>query len=307
MDEAARQVQVIEDHIRGQRFAEAERLLLTYIAERPNSSWGWYAIGYAQFGQRKTGEAIRSLAKSLELNVKNAEAHKVLGRCLMFIGRFDAAEVEFEQAARLNPGSAEARYNLGKLFSIQDNWTRARAEFEAALRIEPDYMEAHDGLGFALEALGEDVAATKAYRKAIALNEARSAGFSTPYVNLSACHARMGEPQLALEHARTATTVNPGSDRAWFQLGRAQERTGELDAAVQSVKRAISINARVASYQYVLGTLSRRLGQVEESRLAMKAFTRLNAESSELETRRREALREETRAPAPAAETSRRE
>ena len=74
----------------------------------------------------------------------------------MIIGRFDAAQIEFEQGIRYKPDSAEMHYNLGKLFSIQDNWEPARKAFEAALRIDPAYVEAIDALGFALEALGDD-------------------------------------------------------------------------------------------------------------------------------------------------------
>ena len=66
----------------------------------------------------------------------------MLGRALMVIGRFDAAQVEFEQALRYKPDSAEVHYNLGKLFSIQDNWEPARRQLEAALRLDPSYVQA---------------------------------------------------------------------------------------------------------------------------------------------------------------------
>ena len=83
----------------------------------------------------------------------------------MIIGRFDAAQMEFEQAIRYKPDSAEMHYNLGKLYSVQDNWEPARKAFEAALRIEPSYLEAMDALGFALEALGDDEGAVAKYQK----------------------------------------------------------------------------------------------------------------------------------------------
>ena len=50
---------------------------------------------------------------------------------------------------------------------MQDNWEPARTAFEAALRIDPAYVEALDGLGFALEALGDDAAAIAKYQEAI--------------------------------------------------------------------------------------------------------------------------------------------
>jgi len=127
------QVTVFEGYIRDRRFKEVEPLLNAYVKENPKSSWGWYALGYSQFAQRKVGESIQALAKSLQLDIKNAEAHKILGRDLMIIGRFDAAQTEFEQGIRYSPESPEMHYDLGKLFSMQDNWAPARKEFDAAL------------------------------------------------------------------------------------------------------------------------------------------------------------------------------
>ena len=116
VDDSSR-IAELEGFIRESKFKEVEPLLAEYVKQRPASSWGWYALGYSLFAQQKIGESIKALAKSLELDIRNAEAHKILGRNLMIIGRFDAAQVEFEQALRYKPDSAEAHYNLGKLFS----------------------------------------------------------------------------------------------------------------------------------------------------------------------------------------------
>ncbi len=164
--------------IREGKFAEVEPLLTEYVTHQPGSSWGWYALGYSQFAQQKIGASIKALAKSLELDLTNAEAHKILGRDMMIIGRFDAAQIEFEQGIRYKPESAELHYNLGKLFSIQDNWEPARKAFEEAVRIDPGYVEALDALGFALEALGDDAGAVAQYQKAIALNDERHGTFA---------------------------------------------------------------------------------------------------------------------------------
>ena len=161
--------------------------------------------------------------------MKNVESHKILGRNLMIIGRFDAAQIEFEQAIRYKPDSAESHYNLGKLFSIQDNWEPARKAFEDALRIDPAYLEALDGLGFALEALGDDAGAIAKYQEAIRLNEARGGQFASAHVNLSAYFNRTGEPAKAIEYARKAIELDPKSDRAYFQKAKADEREGRSE------------------------------------------------------------------------------
>ena len=52
-------------------------------------------------------------------------------------------------------------------------------------------------------------------------------------MNLSAYYNRTGDPAKALEYARKALELEPKSDRAWFQKGRADERQGRLDEAVE--------------------------------------------------------------------------
>ena len=282
-----KRVAELEGYIRDGKFAEVEALLAAYVKERPSSTWGWYALGYSQFGQQKIGESIRALSKSLELDIRNAEAHKMLGRDLMIIGRFDAAQIEFAQAIRYKPDSAESYYNLGKLFSVQDNWEPARKAFESALQIDPAYVEAMDALGFALEALGEDEHAVATYEKAIALNDARHGTYALPHVNLSAYYNKTGDPVQALEHAQRALALDAKSDGALFQQGRAFDRQGKYDEAVRSLNDAIAINPRASSYYYVLAGVYRRLGRMEESRKALEVFQKLERESSDLEKKRR--------------------
>ena len=276
-----------ENYIRESRFKEVESLLATYVKEHPNSSWGWYALGYSQFAQKKIGDSIKSLAESLSLNVKNGDAHKILGRDLMAIGRFDGAQVEFEQAIRYAPDSSESYYDLGKLFSLQDNWQAARKQFEDAIRLQPAYVEAIDSLGFAQEALGEDAIALQSYEKAIALNEQQHGKFVSAHVNLSAYYNRTGEPAKAFDYARKALELDPKSDSAWFQKARAEERQGQLQAAADSLNHAVALNPRSSSYYYVLSGIYRRLGDLEESKKALESFTRLDHENNELEKVRR--------------------
>jgi tetratricopeptide (TPR) repeat protein len=281
------QIKEYEGYIRESRFKEVEPLLAAYVQQRPKSSWGWYALGYSQFAQQKVGDSIQSLAKSLRLNIRNSEAHKILGRDLMIVGRFDAAQTEFEQGIHYSPQSAEMHYDLGKLFSMQDNWEPARKEFEQALRLDPSYAEDLDALGLALEALGDDTGAVASYQKAIALNESRNGTFASAHVNLSAYYNRTGDPEKALEYAHKALELDPKSDRALFQEARAEERQGHLNEAVDSLVRAISFNPRASSYYYVLSGLYRRLGKKEESRKALEVFTQLDRETNELEKKRR--------------------
>jgi len=290
-------VAALELYFREGQYAEVEPLLAAYVKdERPQSSWGWYALGYAYFAQQKLGPAIQALARSLQLDIKNAEAHKILGRTLMIIGRFDAAQREFEEGIRLQPDAAEMRYNLGKLFSVQDNWEPARKALEAAVRLDPNYLEALDALGFALEALGDDAGAVAKYERAIAVNQERQGRFVSAHVSLSAYYNRTGDAEKALAYAHQALELDPKTDAAWFQQAKAQDRLGRLDEAVESLNQAIALNPRSSAHYYVLANLYRRLGKADESRKALESFKRLEHDASELEKMRRE-QRKSTAAP----------
>ena len=128
------------------------------------------------------------------------------------------------------------------------------------------------------------------YRKAIELNAERKGTFDSAHVNLSAYYNRTGDAEKALEHARKALELDPQSDRAMYQKGRAAERQGNLDAAVNALNDAIAVNPRAASYYYVLAGVYRRLGWMEESRKALEVFRKLEQESEELEKKRRSAV-----------------
>ena len=49
----------LEAYIRDSKFKEVEPLLTAYVKEHPQSSWGWYALGYSLFAQQKIGESIQ--------------------------------------------------------------------------------------------------------------------------------------------------------------------------------------------------------------------------------------------------------
>ena len=204
----------------------------------------------------------------------------------MIIGSYDRARVELEFAARLKPKSAEIHYNLGKVFSAQDNFPEARAAFEEAIRLQADYMEAHNALGFALESMGEDSTALRHYRKSISLNGAGLGKFVAPYVNLSAYHNRINQPDLALDQAEQAIMIDSESHMAYFQKTKALRATKQWKGALEAVEKAISLNAQISRYHYVRGLLYRRLGETEKSRQSLEIFRQLEREAADFQKKR---------------------
>ena len=288
-----------KSYIRDGRFKEAQPLAAAYVEQHPKSSWGWYALGYSLFAQQKIGESIQALAKSLQLDVKNAEAHKILGRDLMIIGRFDAAQVEFEQGIRYDPKSAEMHYNLGQtIFHARQLGTgtkRIRSSFEnrSLVRRGSGCTRADAG------GTRRQFRCRRELRKSHRIEPRTKGKFASAHVNLSAYYNRTGDAAKGLEYANQAIALDPKSDRAWFQKAKADELQGRLNDAVDSLNQAISFNTRASSYYYVLSGVYRRLGKTKESKDALDVFTRLDKESNDLEKLRRSRANLTTTPPPP--------
>jgi tetratricopeptide (TPR) repeat protein len=285
------QIANFEDLILKEKFQEVDSLLRSYVAAHPRSWKAYYFLGYVQLQQHRITDSIKALAKSLELNVNNAEAHKLLGKNLSMIGRYDLATREFEQALRLDPSLAEVHYNLGKVYSIQDDFHRARKEFEKAIRLTSNYMEAYNALGFAMEALGDDAAAFEDYQAALRINEERHGKFVAPYINLSGYYNRRSELDVAMEYAKKALEMNPKSDLAYFQIAKAYRAKEDWNGAAKALENAIAIKPSSSQYHYILGIAYHRLGKVKESEQALESFRKLEKQTADLENQRREARR----------------
>lgn len=292
-DDDPPKIATFEDFILKEKLDEVEPLLRSYLANHPRSWKAYYFLGYVLLRQRRIGDSITAAAKSLELNVNNAESHKLLGRDLSIIGRYDLATREFREALRLSPNSPEIHYNLGRVYAAQDDFLRAREELEKAIQLDSNYMEAYNALGFAMEALLDEAAALKNYQAAIRLNEERHGKFDSPYVNLSGFYNNQGKLDLAVEYANQALQLNPQSDLAYFQLAKACRVRQDWKGETEALEKAIAIKPWSSEYHYVLATAYRKLGKIKESQQALETFRELERKNAEIETERREARRRE--------------
>ncbi len=288
----------LEAEIKAERYAEVEAPLRGYVAEHPDSWRAHYDLGYLLF-RRHAGastllasiqESIKELSRSLELNVGNAEAHKILGLDFVMIQREDLAEVELTQAVRLDPGSAESHYFLGRHYMGESRYVFARTELEAAVRLDPTYMKAHENLGITLDRMSDAPGALKEYQRAIDLDEKQAKVSELPYLDLAKFYQEQNKNDLALECALKALDKNARSNDAFYELALLYRERQEWTAAVHALDRAIALNPREAQYYFLLGRTYAVLGRKKESQEAFASYLRYrNSEAagtqSELDSR----------------------
>jgi tetratricopeptide (TPR) repeat protein len=268
-----------ENYIRQGKFQEVAPLLRNYLKNHPHSARAYYDLGYVLFRTHQIGASIEALAKSLELDINNAEAHKILGLDFTIIGKYDEAQIEMEQAVRLKPDSAEIHYFLGRTHYTTNAFPLAKREFEEATRLDPSYMKAYNNLALTMEAMGDDNAALANYEKAFLLNEQQGLKSEWPYVNVCALYNRQNKPEQALPYCQKATELNPQSDQAYFETARAHMSQQDWEQAAKALQNAIKINPHFARFHYVLGTVYRKLGKSEDGEKEMQVFRKLSEES----------------------------
>ncbi len=258
------------------KYVEAAPRLRTYLEGHPLSWQAHYELGYVLFRTHDVKASVAELSRSLELNINNAEAHKILGLDLTIVEEENLAGVEFLQAVRLEPKSAEIHYFLGRHYMTQSAFRNAQRELEAAIALDPEYVKAYDNLGLTMESLNDKAAALRNYNQAIALAEKQSLHSEWPYLDLARFYRSQHEPDLALTYARKAVDKNPRADQAYFEFAKIYRDCEEWELSVQFLHKAIAIDPHSGEYYYVLGQVDRKLGRMDESREALKKSAELH-------------------------------
>jgi protein O-GlcNAc transferase len=271
----------VEADIDANKFDETQSRLNRYLKDHPDSSRAYYDLGYVQFRTHNIGSSIKELSKSLELNPKNAEAHKVLALSCSIIGRYDLAEVELLEAVRLKPESAEIHYFLARTYYTRGVYPLAKSEFETALRLNSSYIKAYSNLGITMEALGNTDAALRNYTTAIQLEDRQKQKSEWPYIYLSAFYNRQKNAPQALIYAHKAMEINSASDTVYFEMAKAYRTQKQLQKAVEAARSAIAINSQVPDYYYVMGLALRELGNQQESEAALEKYAQLQQHSND--------------------------
>jgi tetratricopeptide (TPR) repeat protein len=266
----------LEDLVEQGRYQQAIPALQRYVHDHDSSAKGHYDLGYAFFRTHEIGGAVRELSRSLQLDGKNPQAHKILGLVCTFVGRYDLAEVELQAAAVLEPDSAEIHYFLGRIYYTRQVFPMALKEFQAAIRLNPAYMKAYDNLGLVMEVLGKDDEAVQDFTTAERLNEEQHSNSPWPLEYLSAHYNRQRQPEPAIEFARKALLVDSQCDLAYYNLAQAFDMQKDWPKARDAVQKAIAINSSTPEYFYLLSGVLRRLGKITESEAALKRFEQIH-------------------------------
>jgi tetratricopeptide (TPR) repeat protein len=152
------------------RAKEAVTQLNELVADYPDSSEVWFALGQVLHACGAYAQAERAMGKVVELTPGYAEAYNYLGAARFRQGKFADAESALHKAIELKPDFALAYCNLGRCLHQQKDISGAVAAFRAAVRCKPDYAAAHMELAELLHQTHQDAEALEQVRQTLQLN-----------------------------------------------------------------------------------------------------------------------------------------
>jgi Flp pilus assembly protein TadD len=221
-------------------YTDAETLYRSTLHRNPAATMAYINLGILllERPQPRAEEARVYLAKAVQLEPANAEAHVNLGAALHKLGRLDDAANAYREALRLRPDDAGANNNLGATLEELGRLDEAAAAYRQSLRRAPESGATHSNLGRTLLA--------------------------------------MGRPDEAVAELKEARRLDPSLGATHYLLGTALTEQGRLDEAVLSFEAALRDPVLGAAPEVhndlgvVLGRLGRRDDGVTQFREALR-------------------------------------
>src|SRR5262249_18283089 len=165
------------------------------------------------------------LQTAVELDAKNANAHRLLARVAAQQNDLALAQGELRRALALKP-TAELHFERGVIEGQLGNLVGAAAEFRSALALNPRLAGAHRLLGVTLRRQGNASAALAQFRRAVQLD---------PKDPESQCDLGMqlkssGDMVGAIVALQKAIALKPDFEKAHYNLGIALRSQGKSEA-----------------------------------------------------------------------------
>ncbi len=219
---------------------------------------------YSAFWER----ALRPNATAYDEKTKRAEVE--LANLTNDPKKWESAEVLLREAIALDPAAPYAWWLLGRLHEQRGDWAECASARSKVFDIDPQYVPPHSAswalsiaLGECLALSGEYERAIEQYRRVLASGDARG---SHAHVYLGQAYMAQGRVTDAIEAYRTARSdknVNSDARRrnfATFALAVAYDRDEQLGLATEVMADALMRDRQMAS----LTTTFRFVGPAEE-------------------------------------------
>ena len=101
-------------------------------------AWADFGIGYLQYLEGKSEEAVTTIRRGLEVDANSADGYLFLGMALLRLNRLEEAEKSAREALLRNPNLAQAYLVLSDSYGRRQEYLAQLQGLEAYLKLEPN-------------------------------------------------------------------------------------------------------------------------------------------------------------------------
>ncbi|HEV2912653.1 MAG TPA: protein kinase [Pyrinomonadaceae bacterium] len=179
------------------------------------------------------------------------------------------------KALQIDDTLAEAHATLGSATLCQDwDWERAEQLFKRAIELNTNYPGAHESYSYLLSAQGRFKEGLREIRRAAEINPLSA--MDVTMVSWNLYQARQYDAVIA--QSQKVFEVNPLFGVGYVPLAAAYERKGMLDEAIQTARKASSLMPGSVIPFWTLGHALAVSGERQEAQRILAEMERLSAE-----------------------------
>jgi len=247
-------------------YAAAETLATPLSKTYPKAILIWKILGVAIAEQGRMAEAIAPMQKVVQLEPKDAEAHRNLATALKELGQIKSAEAHFRKSIALNSQDALACMSLGKILNEQFNFIEAEKLCRKAIMLSYDFPEAHDQLGIALLGQKKLIDAESSFRAAILLKPDMADAHNNLGITLNE-QIRYAEAESSYIQA---LKLNPVFTNAFMNLAKNFSDQEKYTQAEIAYRKALDIDPKHSLSLTGLGLALHLQRKEEEARAVLE-------------------------------------
>lgn len=208
---------------------ELELLAKQMVEIDDRQAEGWFFLSLTAMDRKRFNVAIELIDRAVRLAPDNAEYVSQKARLHTMAGDREAAVAAANYAMSLGTDSAVVIDTLGVVYSRFELHEQARTALARGVEISPDNAQFHFNLASVEQFLGNAVAATRAYKKAIALKP----DFYRAWWALSELEKNLPEPKHLAKLAALRSEKLDAQSRLYLghALSREYEKAGDYSAA----------------------------------------------------------------------------
>lgn len=243
------------------RFPDAEALCKSVVQDEPANAEARSLLAQLMLRRGATPEAIEQLKEAVNLAPRTVMHRIMLGQALISLGDWRAGLAALSGAVSIAPGQFEPLAALGFALARSGNREAAHDALAKCIPILPANADLCRQFGQAARDAGQWEAAGAAFMRVGDLLPKDSAS----RIAVAESYAARSEPRTALNWARRAVALEPGSAVAWALVSTLLERVGEDEGAVAAGRRALELDGAQVGAAIALSHALRRLGRAEEA------------------------------------------